>query len=443
AQPVIDGVFRKSKDLKLGRGVADVKYGVVWTPEAFQDERKLSVLFFGEVKVKSTAYTLDPTKPRIGFTGQSHEIGAMTHSNKMTLKASGNYRGQLKNLVEMLTPQYAELNLAKEDAERLLKKVRNRPIGKYLSGMLEKALEPQQRSNVSIFLGGGIEFGTKEVIEIIVPTKFLDTCAEMIGEPLLDVPPKQETQITELIKYYGILDLVRGKRLYDLQMMAREIPSMDLKILYGHPLLTYRQAKKMLREEIRIISEAYENMFYFGMNTHMIRGGVVKRLAREHFGDEAVKNFDEISARDYIDFLRGMGYEPPQAFEKEPDYITKERHLLEFFKQSYHMNPQKSIDKFRDYYQNSEPKMSVFATSGEKDASRSGKLKIPEQSRLYSFGITEHMKRATPYSNDLSISRTLPTSDNIHFWSRTSLDSPILLPLQEYACRDMGINFRY
>lgn len=117
-------------------------------------------------------------------------------------------------------------------------------------------------------------------------------------------------------------------------------------------------------------------------------------------------------------------------------------HLLEFFKRSYQRDPKESVEKFREAYTNQEPTLEISATARHLDASKLRRLKLPSKSRLISFGITEHMNRATPYSNDLTISRTLPSSDDIHFWSRTSVDNPMLLVLQEYACRVMGVQFK-
>lgn len=466
-QPFLDEFFARAKGLRLGKGVAEVKYGVFWTPEAFQDERKLTGLFFDGVEVESKAYTCDPTKVRIGMPGQSHEIEATTQANKMVLKATGIYRGQLEGLVETFNPQYAKLNLSKEDAERLLRAVRNNPIGKYVAGRLEKALQPEERHVISLSLGGGMSFGTQEVIELAVPTRVLRQYEDAIGKPLIVVSPKQDSQVIEFIKVYGLGGLLRGERLSDLRALARNIPQIDLGIIYNHPVLTNGSARELLDAEIDIISKGYESVFGLGLNSHMWREGVVKRLARDHFGGEVVDKFDELEVNDYVAFLNTRGYVEPRAedvesettrgvyakaraegrmedraFVNEPEYIAKERHLLEFFKQSYEKDPRESVQRFREFYQNSEPEMRIFARVRDKDASKLRKLKLPSQARLYSFGITEHMNRATPYSNDLSIGRTLPSRDDVHFWCRTSVDSPILLPLQEYACKEMGVSFR-
>ena len=288
-QPVLDEFFRRAKDLRLRKGVADVQYGVFWTPKAFQDERRLTGLFFDEVEVESTAYTCDPTQVRIGMPGQSHEIEATTQANKMVLKATGNYRGQLERLVEIFNPQYAKLNLSKEDAERLLKKVRNNQLGKRVVERLEEALQPEQKDVMNLSLGGGISFGTQEVIEIALPTRDLRQYEEAIGKPLVVVSPKQDSQVTEFIKVYGLGGLWRGKRLSDLQALARDIPQMDLGILYNHPVLTNGEAKELLDAEIDIISKVYESVVGLVMNSHMWRGGIVKRLARQHFGEDVLR----------------------------------------------------------------------------------------------------------------------------------------------------------
>lgn len=237
------------------------------------------------------------------------------------------------------------------------------------------------------------------------------------------------------------LDLLKGQRLSDLKYLARAIPEMHLGIVYNNPVLTLGQARELLDKEVEIISKGYETIFGLGLNSHMWRGGVVKRLARDQCGDEIVDKFDEIGVNDYIDYLKSKGYEQEESY-RDPDYIRKERHLLAFFKQGYSKNPNTAVENFRKWYTNNEPKLEIFSIARNVDASKIGKIKLPPKSRLFSFGITEHMHEATPYSNDLSIDRTTPSSDSVHFWSRTSLDSPILLPLQEYACNEVGISFR-
>lgn len=441
-QPVLDEMLRMSRDLQLGKGVADAKYEVFWTPEAFQQETGLPTFFSSEITVRGSAYSVDPTKVRIGFQGDSHNVEASMAANRLTLTAEGNYRKELGNLIEALNPQVAKLKLSKDDAQRLLRNVNGSPLGKYFAQSLEKALQPEKKSTLSIGLGGGMSFGTQEVIEIALRTKHLENVREAIGKPLMNGSGKDETGVTALIKVYNAIDLMRGRRLSDLQYLAGAVPKMDLGMIYNHPVITLGQAQELLDSEIDIISKGYESIFGLGMNSHMWRGGVVKRLARDHFGDSVVSPFDDSNVGDYVAFLKSQGYEPTDTFENEPEYIAKERHLLSFFKQSYDKDHGTSVEKFREFYQNGEPSLSIHARTRGLDASKTRKIKLPSESRLFSFGITEHMHRATPYSNDMSISRTLPDSKDVHFWCRASVDSPILLPMQEYACKEMGIQFR-
>lgn len=461
-QPVLDEIFSRARNLRLDKGTADIKYAVLWTPERFQQERKLTGLFFDEVEIESRAYTCDPTKVRIGMQGHSHEIEATTQRNKMILKATGKYREQLEGLVERYNPQVAKLNLSKDDAERLLKKVKNNPVSKYVAGRLEKALQPEERSVMSLSLGGGMSFGTQEVIGINILTKFLQQYTDDIGKPLVEVPPKQESQVTEFMKWYNIIELLKGQRLNDLQTLAREIPQMDLGIIYGHPMLTNESARELLDKEIEYVEKIYKDPMFQVFTLGMIspggpfRRGLLNRLVEDYFGKEEFEKLTSVldeEGDNFINLLRQRGYMPVN-FEDSQDDKTysfsnwknerfkearKERHLLEFFKQSYVKDPKESIQRFREYYQNTAPKMRIFARSRSKDASKLRKLKLPDESRLYEFGITEYIRGK--YSNNLSITRTLPSSDDIHFFSRTSIDSPILLPLQEYACKEVGIKF--
>ena len=458
-QPILDEIFSRAKVLKFGKGTSQIEYNVLWTPEDFQEERKLTGLFFDTVKVSSRAYTCNPTQVRIGMNGQSHEIEASTHTNQMVLTATGKYGEHLNDLVERYKPQAARLRLSRDDAERLLKGVRNGSF-KYFSNNLEKFLHPKERSVINLSLGSGINIGTQEVIEITVSTPALRQFEQIIGKSLIRYD--HGSGVTEFLKIYG-LGMLRGERLSDLQSLAREIPQMNLGVIYEHSMLTNSEAKELLDKEIGLVVKGYEDMFFFGMNSHMVRGGLVKRLAREHFGDEILTGFEDLSVNDYVGFLRARGYLEPsaesvereiereinakyraemgiedRAFNDEPDYIAKEMHLLEFFKQSYSNGPRESIKNFRDGYKNKAPEIEISASSRDKDAAKLGRLKLPSESRLYGFGIREQVPGCC---NELLITRTLPSSENIHFWSRTSVDSPIILALQEYACHEMGIRF--
>lgn len=442
-QPVLDELFSRAKSVKIDKGTAKVEYKVLWTPEAFQEERRLTGLFFDEVEVESSSYTCDTTQMRIGVQGQSHRIRATTQKNRMVIEATGKYRGELEDLIERYSPQIAKLNLSKEDAERLLRATRRSSKGINIEA-LEKALKQVEKDVISLSQDRGISFGKQEVIEITAPTNTLHALEEAIGKPLID--SKKESRVTQLIKIYGLGATLKGERLSDLQFIARDIPLMDLGIIYGHPMITDTDARKILNDEIALITRSYKEMFLFGMNSHIIRGPLVKRLAMEHFGEEVLNGFKDASPRDYVNFMKSRGYVEPTAeeFESnglsgEPDYQQKERHLLEFFKQSYAKDTKESVQRFREFYQNTATGV-VISASSKKDASKLSRLKIPSKSRLYRLQINEDLGRK--HRNYISIGRHYPSDKDIDFFSTTSLDSPILLPLQEYVCREMGIKFK-
>jgi len=453
-QPILDELFSRAKSVRLHKGTAKVKYKVLWTPESFQEERKLNGLFSDNIKVESTAYNYDPTQNRLVTQCQSHGIEATTNGNRMTLNTRGKYRRELKSIIERHGPQFANLNLSKDDAERLLR-------ADSTNSELKKALSPEKREVLGISQDRGISFGEQEVIEITVPTRDIHKYEDAIGKPLIDTD--KESRVTKLVKIYGLGAILRGERLSDLQSIAREIPNMDLGIIYGHPMVTNIDARRMLDEEIELIDRGYKEMFLFGLNAHMIRGRLVKRLAIEHFGEEVVNNFDKLEVNDYITFLKARGYVEPRAedvedeetrefytilraegkiedraFSTEPDYVAKERHLLEFFKQSYAQDPKDSVQMLRKHYQNEPPKVTISATS-RKDASILSRLKLPSKSKLCEFGIEENL--GAEHQNSLSISRMGFLDERIHFYLRTSVDSPTLLQLQEYACSQIGVRF--
>ncbi len=443
-QPILDKFFKMAGYLRFEKGYAEAKYSLFWTPEEFQDEIKLKSLFFNEITLKSRAYSCDPTKVRIGMWKQSHEIEATTKANIMKLKADGNYRKQLERLVKELNIQYAKVNLSREDAERLLRANKNKPIGKYFVRELERILQPKKRQTIVFSFPGIVNFDEQDIIELSIGTKYLPQCEEDIGKSLVDVPAKQESRVTEFIKYYWLRGLLRGERLSDLQVLARDITQMDLGIMYNHPVLTNEDARKLLEKETEIISNGYTNeLFGLGINSHLWMGGVVKNLASDHFGAEIIERFDKTSKEEGIKILISLGYIPSGDFNGL-DYIAKERHLLECFKQSYAKSPRDSIQNFRNCYKNHEPEMEIFTEEIKKDVTGLRRARLPSRAKLNSLGISKKIglgKQGNLHWNDLCLSRTLPSCDKSRFYLRASLDSPILLELQENVCREIGIRF--
>jgi len=445
-QPVLDNCFRKAESLRLKKGVADVKYGLFWTPEAFQGERNITGLYFDDVTVDSSLYTVDPTKLRLGIYGNSHKIDMHANQNKMSLTATGKYLSQLEDLGKSFGFQFAKLNIASDDAEKLLEAYRSDDnLIKYFGKNFEKKLQPKQMSTMSISLGSGMFFGSKDVIELAVPVKSLWKYVEVLEKSLYGAQTEDETHVVELTKNYGFFDILKGNILSDLRKFAAEVPAIDLDILYDKPMLTDEQAKILLDNEIKIISDYYKVPSFLILDNNDLWKNQVKRLAREHFGDNTLKVFDNLTAKQYLDFLEDEGYKYPESLRDDSDNmnnISKEMHLFEYFKQSYAEDTRESIQKLKEYYKNSRPQMYISAKSRDNDASKIKKIKFPRKARLFSFDILEHMNSATPYSNDLSISRILVGSSDIHFSSRVSLDSPDLLQLQDYACKEIGIAFK-
>ncbi|MCK4808031.1 MAG: hypothetical protein KAS90_00250 [Candidatus Aenigmarchaeota archaeon] len=445
-QPVLDNCFRKAESLRLKKCVADVKYGLFWTPEAFQGERNITGLYFDDVTVDSRLYTVDPTKSRLGIYGDSHKIDMHANQNKMSLTATGKYLSQLEDLGKSFGFQFAKLNIAPEDAEKLLEAYKSdNNLIKYFRTDFEKKLQPKQMSTMSISLGLDMSFGTKEVIELVVPVKYLWKYVEVLEKSLYGAQLEDETHVVELTKNYGFFDILKSNILSDLKTFAVEVPAIDLDILYDKPMLIDEQAKILLDNEIKIISDYYNFPSFLILDNNDLWKNHVKRLAREHFGDNTLKDFDNFSAEQYLNFLEDEGYKYPESLRDDSDNmnnISKERHLFEFFKQSYAEDARESIQKLKEYYKNSRPQMYISAKSRDNDASKIKKIKLPRKARLFSFDISEHMSRATPYSNNFSISRILVGSSDIHFSSRVSLDSPDLLQLQDYACKEIGIAFK-
>ncbi len=441
-EPIVNELFNRAKELQLPHGVANAQYDLFWSAQDFQEEKKLPDFVTSEITIRGGTYAVDPTKVRIGFPGQRHDIKAEMATNKLSLSAQGSYRGELEHFARELNPQFANLRLSKDDAQRLLKSVESNSRAKRFVPSLREALKPQEYVSISFGLGGH-SVGSRDIIKITVATKELDLLRQAIGKPLLNGPQKEETRVEELIKTYGPIDLLRGRRLHDLQYLARSIPQIDLGIVYGSPVVTLDQARELLEKEIEIMTKGYGSTFGLGLNSHLWMGGVVKSLATEHFDKAIVDRFDELRISDYVDLLKSQGYIPEKDVnQNEPqtgrEIIAKEMHLFDFFKQSYSKDPRASVEKYRARYTNHKPDLEIYA-SGDIDSLELRAIILPPRSRLTSFGIKQPL--GSLHNNALKISRLLPSSEEVHFFSTTSVGNPIFLGLQEYAYREMGVRF--
>jgi len=193
-QPVINELVKRARAWGLNGGRAYVSYHIFWTPESFQNETALLGLFREYVDVESQTHTCDPSKTRIFKQGENHTITATTHSNKMTLRANGNYRKHLAELIERFKPEYAKVELSDEDAGRILRTVR-RNSGRIIANILERNLRPKG-DIISHLLGRGIE--------IQVDTAQIERLEEALGKPLVDMSPKQKSRVSEFVKIYGL-----------------------------------------------------------------------------------------------------------------------------------------------------------------------------------------------------------------------------------------------
>ena len=438
-QPIIDELSARAKRLSIGRGIMDVERKFFWTPEDFLREKKLTGLFMGGVDVSAIAYEADPSKVRIGMNAKTHHFEAEANANQLTIKATGNYRPRLGQVLTTIKPQLATLRVSKEDAQRALTYLEREGSMK-LRAMLQKALKPEKKSVIRLSMGGGIGFGEEDVIELKLFTRLLPQFEKLVGKPLLRDGENDQTRVIALTRVYGLIDLMRGKQLVDLQGLASLVQDADIGIPFDHPVLTLKGAQELLEQEIQIAKDSYKMWFYFGPNTHLARGPIVKRLAADHFGVGILQSFDKLSAEEYSTFLQQQGY-AQERVEQEPAYITKEKHLLAFFLQSCARDPKASIEAYRNWYVYRRPIVEIVGAPGRIDGSRIRTLRSPSKAKMYGFGVKEQMNAPTGLSNDACISRTRPSSDGIQFWCRTSLDSPLLLPLQEYLCDAAGIRF--
>lgn len=426
--PLLTELMNKVQGLHFDPKAYEVDAELYWPEEVFTQEGNLGDLT--EVRVRGSFFAHDPTKVRIGFPGQTHEIEFKLEGKTLQISASGDYSSLLPKVITELKPQFATIRISPEDAKRWLSKTKG-----WRKKLLERALKPQKHNYIGIQMGGGISFDEKNEIELTVTASALPGCSEAIGKPLINEVTGEQSFIVGLTKTF----LRRSSALSALQKAIQIIGELNTQTVFDHPLLTTAQAKEMLDKEIDLINRSYGSIFFFGANTHQVRRPVILRLARERFGDEAVRAFETMSPADYLEFLKNLGFVYNNEIDEEKEYshTLNERYLFQFFMQSYAKDPNKSVEKYRQYCVNLKPKVEAWGKVRRMDASRVSKLSLPTKSVLMGFALKPAIGSEAGY-DEISITRLLPHSD-IHFWVRLSLDSCRLVDLQEEVCNKWGV----
>ncbi|MFC2134851.1 hypothetical protein ACFLTH_09555 [Bacteroidota bacterium] len=467
-EPILNELFTQAKELTFEKGTTELEYKVIWTEEGFQKEKSLGSADSDKLSIYLTAKTVDAEMIRLIPSTKDEEINVNVEGNFVSIKATDGYRTGLKNLIDLIHPQYAILQVSKEDAEKLMANPKALShYGPKLKARLETAFKPAEGPPESasfeewtnIFLSGDTrEKGeVAKATHISMPTKELSKFYQLIGKPLFNGATNDLTKVIELKKKYGPIDKLRKTKLSDLQSITESFSNMNLGIRHDYPVISTGEAKALLEQEIKLIDEGYKEIGIFdyiaqahqvnivssintGPKGHQVRKGAVINLAKEHFGEEITTPIDEMNSNDYITFLTSKGYKPTQTFEVEEE--IKERHLFEFFKASFAENPDESIETYRESYINPAQKLEIDARAYHRDATELKKLKLPSNSKLIKFSLDEHMQEQTPYSNGVGVNMLIPEHEKVSLFSRTNLENPTMLGLQEYACKELGVTFK-
>ena len=424
--PLLDNLFEQTRSLKLAPRAFEVDLGMYWPTATFTQEQDLGDLT--EVNVFSSFDARDPTKTRIGFPYKGHHLDVELKGRSMQISTKGDYSALLPRIISELKPQLATIRLSASDAQRWLNKTK----GRFRKWLLKRALKPKKRNYIALQIGGGVSFDEKEEIETTITASMLSACADAIGKPLINEVTGKQTFVVSLTKLF----LWKSQILPALQSVVRIIGELKTKTIFDYPLLTISQAKEMLDKEIDLVRQSYEQFLFFGQNTHMMRGPLVKRLAQEHFGDNIVVPFDEMDAPQYLAFLqsRGFDYTYETNERNESPYILKEMYLLRFFRQSFTKDPRNSIEQFRRFYINPAPMMWIRGSGIRTDAARIANVSLPTQALLWEFGIKGHSSIRDDLVNITRISNNL-----VNFQIGILLDSYKLLDLQDEVCKSMGV----
>ncbi len=439
AEAFMEGILGMAKSLPFHRGTARAEYNVSWHLGDFQEVKSLASLYSGEVGIISRIHTVDPQKVLSQNRPKRHNFMATTTQSKLSLKADGLYRAEFLGIADMVNADQALLHLSEHDVKDL-------EDGALFTAFEEAAQKLAAKAGRQFRLISAESDGSNvpnaavgRIANIYIPRRHVEMVSRALGtKPMVNADEGQTTRVEEFVKKYGLRQFWKGERVTDLKRLAETVPRLNFGLLYDHPLITYGQAKDLLGNEISMISGAYDNRLQLGADPEDARRHALFTLARELLGPDALA-MALMPASDYARFLQSMGYEAAAVREESGD-LAKERHLLEFLRQSFHSNPGKLAMAYRELYKNKGPEMAIYGKRMA-DASLIRWLHLPEGSKLNYFGIEENAGSECPYENSfmMGIDHQL---GRIHFSFTTSIDSPRLLPLQEYACEEIGIEFK-
>ncbi len=420
ALPLLTALLAESRKKNFEKGFFKIETKVTWSPDNFLKEINHGDIT--QLEIRGSFYEKNPNQTRIGPQEKSHQIEATLRDRVLEISASKDFKSLLPKIIKEIEPQTADIRISSADAQLLLENTNG------LQKMLfEQLLKPKKRQILEISMRS-IALKEQKVIEITVPISYIPDISKTIGKELLGIKDGNRSFILSLKKQYFLQKSI----LPDLQKIISVISEFKPSATIGQFLISKDQVKFLLEKEIEYIRKSYSEFDSLGSNTHMFRGGLVKRLAVDQFGEEINKPFDKLEPEQYLAFLREKGFDYNGELDEadEPPYIFKERCLLAFVKQVYLKNPVRLLNGFRNWYKNEPPKIKILSKT-EIDALRVSKLHLPSCAILIGLSLKGD-------TDGISFSLSYGEEKDYQLYMYFSGKAP-LIDLQEMACNTLGI----
>ena len=433
-----------------------IEYKIELDPKVFEEKGNLGRLPLERIDLGMTSSEVDPSE--ICMFGENlsyqrinarYEVKAFTEGrlrDSLELRAEGGYSAHIEEIASEIDISQARLRLTIEDAEKIIKKAK--PWSK---PFIERVLKPKKIAGLEISVWRGFQ-GMREFgeISVIVPVTLISPLAEVVGKPLIAAPQNQLTRVQYFVKKYPILSK-RSMPLSDLEHIMKRAQEIETGTVYDWPMLDPQRAHEHIEKELAILTQAYEIMFYFGINNHIGRGDLLKSRVKRVIPEALPPYWNEqyhgsCSIADFVRFLAAKGYSPPQRkfSEKEgneemklPKYSQKERHLLEFMKQQFQRNPSPFIEEYRQHYYNRKT-LNINAALRKVDLGEVSSISIPEDSKITKLTIMGGHKAALNDGNLLYLDRTNADGSEIYVTSMTSIAHPTIISVQDSVLSRLG-----
>jgi hypothetical protein len=328
----------------------------------------------------------------------------------------------LPHICEVVAFDIARIIVTPNDASRILRKVEGYVPGIFkwlLMKWWNRILRPKKVTTFS-FGYGGPHLGEIESIFFDTRARNLTHVQDLIARDIF--AGKEGLMVDFLTKRYSKNP---AQVLEDFKQIAKVVSEEDFGLVYGHPMMQEKDAKKELDEDLGILEKVCLDPRYtllgLGINTHMQREDRLESMLECYCDIDVGGNV--------LKQMREKGYSP-QNLPAKLDVSPLEYNMFRFLKQEYERDPGSFVRKRVGFSANRPPLFEVR-----------GVAKLGSLGELSSFDASLGKVAKIEIGEGKNSLRVGYDYGRVSINARAYVPDPSLLFLQDPAFEAYGINF--